>query len=184
MGLVTREMAIGSHAWFVRSGDAFTTPAPGVAGVAALPDPNDNSWLPLGDVEDWEDSMSEDEKPVYAPAPGHLVRKRIITTKQDLDFKLTVNQVSALVFECFYRSTQKLNANSFQFNPLSAVPREGWLKLQRYSDEDVLIFSADLWVQLKVTGGMKGGGGNIVLPEFKAALLYSALNTCALGSQA
>ena len=88
-------MAVGSHAWAFREGDAFALPAPGVAGVAALPGAEDEAWIELGTVEDWEDSIEdEEEKAVWTPVPGHLVKKRVITTKQGLGLKLTTNQLT------------------------------------------------------------------------------------------
>jgi hypothetical protein len=189
MGLIATEMAMGTHAWFVREGDAFAAGVDvngnvlgaGVVSVNAKPAANDAAWILIDTIESWEDSIKDEDKPIYTPAPGHLVRKRIITTKEDLDMKFTCGQVSALAMELFYRSATKLNSASSQFNPMSYVPRQGFLKLQRYSDTDVLILSADLWVRMKISAGMKGGDGNITTPEFEAALLYSAMNTMALG---
>lgn len=189
MGLIATEMAIGSHAWFVREGDAFAdgldvdgnSVGAGVVNVNQKPVADDPSWQSIDVIESWEDSVKDEEKSIYMPSPGHLVRTRIITTKEDLDIKLTTARVTALVMELFYRSVTKLDASSDQFTPFSAVPRQGFIKLQRYSDTDVLILSADLWVRAKVMGGMKGGDGNITMPEFELALLYSPLNTMALG---
>ncbi|HEV2207306.1 MAG TPA: hypothetical protein VG167_00910 [Verrucomicrobiae bacterium] len=182
--LITTEMAVGSHAWFFRRGDAFILPEPGGnASDAALPDADDLGWIELGTIDDWEDTIEdEEEKAVWTPVPGHLVKKRVITTKQGLGIKLTSSQLTPLAIELFYRTAEKLDQDSFQFDPLSGVPRDGWLKIQRYSEQDALVLAADLYVQLKVTGGMKGGGGNLIAPEFKATLLYSGLSTMAMGT--
>ncbi len=182
------EMAIGAHLWFCREGDAFATGidpdggalGPGVVSAIAKPDADDAAWLPIDVVESWEDSIKTNEKEVRTPVLGILVRKRMITTSQDMDMKFTSGQVSPLSMELFYRSSAKLDDASTQFVPLSAAPRQGFLKGQRYSDGDVLIMAFDFWVRLMVTGGMKGGDGVIVLPEFDAALLYSPHNTVGL----
>lgn len=189
MGLITREMAIGAHAWFVREGDAFAAGldvnggplAAGVVSNAAIPVANDPSWVDMGVIEEWEDELKDEEKETWAPSPGHLVRSRVIVTKQSLTCKLTTNQLTALAVETFYRSAA-LTPESFQFNPLSNVPKDGFMKIQRYSEEDVAILSGDLWCQLKVIGGIKGGGGNLIMPQFQAAVLNSVLNSMAMGA--
>ncbi len=181
MPLTPKSLALGAHLFFFREGDAFTLPAPGTCAVDAKPDANDAAWISLGTIESFEDSIAdEDEKKIWQPAPGHLVIKDVITTKQGMEFKFTANELTAFAVESFYRTSQKLTAASDQFNPLSGVPRKGWLKMQRYDHEDQLRLVMDVWVRLKVTGGMKGGNGEIVMPEFTAYLLYSALNTAAL----
>ncbi len=176
-------MALGCHAFFWREGDDYTLLAPGVAGKDSKPDATDPDWVnrSLGVIESFDDSITdEEEKKLYQPAPGHLVIQAVITTKQGMMFKMTSNEVTPLALEAFYRTSQKLDLTSAQFNPLSAVPRKGWLKLQRYDHDDNLVIVLDGWVRLKVTGGMKSGDGNILMPEFEAYLLYSQYNTAAL----
>lgn len=174
----TRTLALATHAFFFREGDAFLLPDPGgFCAVDAKPDADDVSWINPGTIEEAEDSITdEDEKAVWKPVPGHLVKSDLITLKQGLEFKFTTNEMSPLSLEAFYRTSQKLDEDSTQFNPLSAVPRKGWLKLQRYDHEDNETLVADLWVRLKITGGMKTGA-SLVMPEWTATLLYSSLNT-------
>lgn len=182
MSLVIGPYAIGSHAWFFEEGAAYSLPDAGVAAVDALPGADDEGWKSLGDIETWEDSMATDEeKELWKPAPGHLVRKDIIPVKQAMNFKFVSNDLTPLAAGLFYRADSVLTPSSFQFNPLSGVPRKGWLKVQRYGQGDDLIISGDLWVRMKVTGGIKGGNGEVIMPEFTALLLDSSLNTMALG---
>lgn len=181
MALPTATLALATHAFFFREGDAFTQPEAGTCARESKPGADDEAWLSLGTIETAEDSISdEEEKTVWAPVPGHLVKKDIITTKQGLTIKLTSNELTPLAVEAFYRTSQDLDSESDQFNPLSAVPRKGWLKLQRYDQDDVEQFVIDLWGRLKVTGGFKGGGGELVAPEFEFETLYSTLNTAAV----
>lgn len=174
--------ALGAHAWLFREGDAFTVPSAGTAAIDALPDPTDPGWISAGDLESFEDTMAQDEeKEIRKPNPGALVRKDIITIFQALDFKFVTNSMRRIAMEAFYRSSTKLDADVGQFTPLSQTPRNYWLKLQRYTHENETVFAADLWVRMKITGGMKGGGGEIIMPEYTCRLLDSDLNTMFFG---
>ena len=102
--------------------------AAGVVSNAAIPVANDPSWVDMGVIEEWEDELKDEEKETWAPSPGHLVRSRVIVTKQSLTCKLTTNQLTALAVETFYRSAA-LTPASFQFNPLSNVPKDGFMKI-------------------------------------------------------
>lgn len=187
----TKSYALSSHAWFFREGDALniagTGPGgavatPANAGIEVLPAADDEGWIFAGDVESWEDSMAQDEeKEIRKPNPGALVRKDIITVFQAMDLKLTTNSLARIAFEAFYRSATKLSEVSGQFVPLSQTPRNYWLMLQRYTHENEIVFAANLWVRMKVTGGMKGGNGEIIMPEYTCRLLDSPMNTMFFG---
>lgn len=175
--------AVGSHAWFFREGDAYILPAPGFAGQEALPGPLDPAWIFSGDLESWEDTIAQDEeKEVRKPDPGVLVRKDIITIFQGMDIKLVTNSLTRLAMEAMYRSSTELSNVQTQFVPLSSPPRKYWLKLQRYTHENDLVFAADLWVRMKVKGGVKGGNGELLMPEYECRVLASDLNTAAFGA--
>ena len=175
--------AIGAHVFLFREGDAFLLPNPGgVAAIDALPDPLDDGWINAGDIESFDDSMAQDEeKETRKPNPGALVRKDIITIFQGLDFKFVTNSVPRIAIEGMYRTETILDDGQTQFVPLSLTPRKMWLKLQRYSHDNRLIFAADLWVRMKVSGGFKGGNGELIMPEYTCRLLDSDLNTMAFG---
>ncbi len=180
MSLTTRAMALATHAFFAREGDAFTTPAPGTVGRNDKPDADDDVWIEPGTIEESEDSIvDEDEVKLWKPSPGHLVPNDIITLKQGLQIKFTTNEMSPLAVEAFYRTSQLLDESSEVFNPLSSVPRKGWLKLQRYTERDEAQLVLDVWGRLKVTGGMKMGGA-IIKPEFEFYVLYSQYNVAGL----
>jgi hypothetical protein len=156
-------------------------PSAGTCARESKPGSADTGWISLATIEGWEDSISdEEEKSVFKPVPGHLVKQDVITLKQGLNFKFTCNELSPLSVEAFYRTTQKLTTASTQFNPLSAVPRKGWLKVQRYDHNDSLRFTLDVFGRLKVSGGMRGAQGELVMPEFDFEVLYSSLNTASL----
>lgn len=181
MPLTTATYALACHARFFRTGQAYTVPSSGTCGRESKPGADDPDWIDLGVIESWEASITdEEEKAVWAPVPGHLVKKDIITTKQGLQYKFTTNELTPFALEAFFRATQELDDESTQFNPLSAVPRTGWLKLLKYSQDDAQILSLDIFCRIKVTGGMKGGNGELIMPEFTADVLYSTLNTAGL----
>jgi hypothetical protein len=177
-----RSYALGSHAWFFPAGAAFTSPAAGTVAVDAMPDKNDPKWpdLNIGDIEDWSDKKNEDTEETFRPGPGLLKRKEIITFFQSLDMELTTNSLKRIAMQIMYGSDTTLDDTHGQFAPLSAVPPEGWLKLQRYTQDDELVFAADLWVRLDVTDAASGNK-KIVKPKFMAKLLDSDLNTMFFG---
>jgi hypothetical protein len=174
--------ALGSHAWFYREGEAYTLLAPGTVGVEALPDPTDPGWAlrNIGDIEEWADKKNEDTEEILKPSPGVLKRKDIITFFQSLDIELTTNSLRRIAMQIMYGSDTTLDDTHGQFVPLSAVPPRGWLTLQRYTQNDDLVFAANLWVRLDITDT---GSGNkkIVKPKFMAKLLDSDLNTMFFG---
>jgi len=179
----TNSHALGSHAWFIPEGRAFTSPAPGNVAVDAWPDADEATWANynIGDVASCEDTKNVETVEPRKPSPGALVRKDIITLFQSLDFKLVTNSLRRAAFELFYGSAVQLTEEEGTFVPLAATPVKGLLKIQRYTHENELVFAADLWVRAEITGGMKGGNGEITKPEFSFKLLDSDLNTMFFG---
>jgi hypothetical protein len=171
-------MSIAVHARFFRAGDSFTVPSNGTASATAKPGSADTGWLDLGVIETWEISHTdEDEKVIWAPSPGRLLKRDVLTTKQGLQIKLTANELTPQALEHFFRTSENLSTSSASFTPLGKVPRKGWLELTSYNQEDAGIINLTLWVRIKVTGGVKGGNGELIMPEFTADVLYSALNS-------
>ena len=91
MGLISKAMAIGRHAYLFPEGlAAMMDNAPGnivigeTASKTKLPHADDNGWIYVGVIESWDDAIVEEEsKTLWAPSPGHLVRDDIVTTKQE-----------------------------------------------------------------------------------------------------
>lgn len=175
--------ALTSHAWFFKEGAAFTSPAAGNVAIDAWPDAAEATWPDkfIGDIEAFEDTKNVEKVEVRKPRVGQLVRKDIIHIFQSLDFKLTTNSLKRIAFQIMYGSAIDLDEATGDFVPLAAAPPKGLLKLQRYTQENELVFAADLWVRLDVTGGMKGGGSDVTKPEFMATLLDSSLNSMFFG---
>lgn len=177
-----KSYALGSHAWFYPEGKAFTSPTAGTCAVDALPDKDETTWasLFLGDCEEWADKKTVDSEDVFKPNPGVLVRKDIVTHFQSLDIELTTNSLRRIAMQIMYGSAVELTTGVGQFTPLASPPPNGWLKIQRYTQENELVFAADLWVRLDVTD-TASGNKKLVKPKFSAKLLASDLNTMFFG---
>jgi len=182
MGLVREVYQFSMLAFFMRVGDAFTLPAPGVAGRDSKPDGADPAYIDIGTVEEWEpDFGGGTDQEVWRPNPGVLQLHDVRETKAKLTIKWTVGQVSPLILESFYRTSQNLDEASAQFSPGFGALRRGWLHFDCY-DQDTNDFrlSFDLFGRLKVTGGMKTGDGTIVKPTCELLVLSSDSNTAGL----
>lgn len=159
---------------------AGTVTLGGTSSKTNRPGPNDSGWIDMGIIEDAEDTPEPGEaKEVWGPSPGQLVLQDVIRIKPKLTIKLTCGEMSAFAVELLYR-TLSLNSASTQFNPFEGSVRKGWLKLQRYDQNNNLRFVKDLWVELVPTGSVNMGGQDIVKPQFEATILHSTLNTAAL----
>ena len=168
---------VGSHFWFFREGDAFAVPAAGNCGQESKPGiaPDmDVGWLDMGSVESCDPTVSQEDHKLYRPAPGRLVLKDILESKQELSMKVTCNEVGPLAMETFFRASQKLGGAQVQFNPLSAINKRGWAHFQAYDQADQLFLTLDFWCKLRVS--MKFDG-TPTKAEWEMFMLYSSLNT-------
>jgi len=181
--IIEESKAVGAQVWVAREGKAYAAPAPGGnVGSANKPDANDASWVTIGRIEQWDSSMKTDEmQDVYDSSTGLLNLADSIPTKQAMMLKFTTNVVTGLAIGLFFRTQNELTAASGQFNPLTGVSPRAWLKMQNYDHNGVLVLSADFWVRLVLSGGIKGGNGELVKPEFTAHVLKNTLNTMMLG---
>lgn len=181
MSLVLGVYALGKHAHVFREGDAFTVPSADTCSVSSKPGATDPAFIDVGAIESWEHNVEGGgEQEVWAPSPGRLQLLDVLETKAKMTVKFTTGQMSPFAVEAFYRTSQKLDETSTQFNPLTARPRKVWFHTELYDQDDVLQMTLDLWGRIKVTGGMKSSDGAIVKPEFELLVLYSALNTAGL----
>lgn len=149
----------------------------GTASASFRPGANDSSWIALGICEECSDSREiGNEIEIYGPSPGKLVLQDIIENKQKLIIKFTLSEWSAFVNEVLYL-TESLNSSSSQFNPLEGEPKKGWLKIQRYDQDNDQRLVLDLWGKLKISGDVQFGGSDIVKPQLEFTVLHSTLNT-------
>lgn len=179
MPLSIGSRAIGTHALFFRDGDAYTVPGAGTAGRNAKPGASDPAWINVGIISESSDQRETTELEVHAPSPGLKRLYDVVEVLDKLTIKFTVDEVSPLAMEVLYRSLP-LTAASTQFNPLEGKTKKGWLKLQRYDQNDVAVLIADLFVHLKVASEVNFGGSELAKIPFEAKVLHSIYNTCTL----
>ena len=191
--LDTKSYTLAGHNWFWPVGDTFSVP------YSANPDQGDtivaiDAWPgatdPLmgdhliGDTESFEWTKTIEKQEPRKPILGRLVRKQVVHTFQALDLKLTTNSLRRIAFELMFGSANRLSGSVAQFSPLGSYPKEGVLLFGYYVNEaDEQVMSGAIWVMADVTGGIKGGGSDIVKPEFSFMLLDADLNTMAFGSE-
>ena len=167
------------HAWYFREGDAITVPVAGVCAVDVKPgiDPDfDPNWIFLGDAEDYEPSVAQEEEKVWKGKPGHLVKKDHLENKLERTLKVTTNDLNNIAMELFNRTIQKLGGATLAYQSLSSLSKKGWVHLQEYDQDDHLINAEDVWARVRCAS-RKGPQGKVVKPEFEILQLDSDLNT-------
>ena len=173
--------ALGRHVYFFREGDAITIPAVGCAAGAATrtnkPDATDPAYIDLQVVDDWQDEIKSmgDEK-IWAPSPGRLQLYDIQETGAEGMFKFSTPVLQGLGVEIFYRNSVALTSAGGTFVPMSGPPRKGWIHTELYDNNNNLGWSLDVYVLLRITGGIASKEGAILRPQFEANVLYSAQN--------
>lgn len=182
MNTSVKSIATGDFVYFFREGDALEDLS--LCSRTNVPATDEDGWLDrlIGNVESFEPTQTDDEEvKIMAPAgqTGVIVTKDVIQVKQGLELKFTTNEMSRLAAQCFYR-TQDLNDASTLFNPLSAVPPKGWLLVQRFDQDGQEHLILQCWVRLKSTGGMKGGDGSVLKPEWNALVLWDLNNIASI----
>lgn len=181
--IIEESKAIGAKVWFFREGKEFLLPEAGTASKTSRPDADDAGWVNIGRIEAWEPTMlADDEVDIYDSETGRLDLADSIPVKHALQYKFVTNEMTALAVGLFFRTADELAAGDYQFTPMEGIPPRGWLKLVNKDQGSVVVLAADIWGRIKVTGGMKGGNGEIVKPEFMFKMFKNNLNTMALGT--
>lgn len=194
MSLINKSIALMRHAKFFRENDACAVAATGpngpgtvatpcVAGVNVLPDPTDGGWIDFDLIDDYEDKITDEKKTtIWRGIPGQNIKDDEITTLQGMESVLTTARLTPLAMEAFYRPQGELGAASYQFAPLINPPRRGWFAFIDYDHNNVQCVVGNVFCVLRVTGGMKSGKGEILMPQYTVTWLYSQLNTMAQGT--
>lgn len=172
-----------SFSYASTGGNEATTPDVGgtilLAGTASKsfrPGPNDASWIDLGVIEDSSEGREQNDIELYGPNPGKIVLTDVIANKHKSMVKLTCQEWGPFHVEMFHLAGE-LNTASTQFNPGEGIDKKGWLKVQRYDQDDALVEVIDRWVRLKPSGDVNAGGGDVMKPQYEALVLQSILNT-------
>ena len=181
MSFQPQSTALGKHVYFFRQGDNITVPAAGCAAGAATrtnkPDATDPNYLSLQVVDDWTwDVKSMGDEKIWAPSPGRLQLYDLQEKGAEAMLKFSTPILQALGVEIFYRTSAELTAAGGVFTPLSAPPKYGWLHTELYDNNNNFAWSLDLFVLLRITGGMASKEGAILRPQFEANILYSTQN--------
>jgi len=175
MALTKDTYVIGSHAFFCRKGDTHGSAQ--TCGRSNKPVANDAAWIDLGVIAKCRDSHDPGSAlDIFRPTPGalHLYdRKR---TKGTWKIAFATQELSAIGVQGLYR-TLALTSGSTQFNPGEGITMQGWLKLQRYDENNNQRLVLDVWCELILTGEVDFGGEGLAAPEWEAAVLFSTLNT-------
>lgn len=183
MSWTRKNLFIGSHIWFIRSGTAFTSPAPGTVSNTSIPDTNEPLWpnYSMGVIE----SMQHDPKfataeEILAPMPGHLVLTDKIIPYQTPLINFTLKEVPKEAIEMMLNCAQITDATT-SVNPTAGTPgMRGYLKAQKYDQNDNLILNYQVWCFLTLKSPIKSDGKTMTKPELEAALLYSVNNLGAI----
>lgn len=165
-----RPVVIGTHAFFFPENGSTSSrtvkPATGTSG-----------WIDFGTIEESGTEPSSEEKEVWQPSPGQLRLYDIIETKRGLTYKFKVKELNKLMWELL-KGTLSLasGTTNIQYNPLEGVTKKGWLKVQHYGHDDVLLNVTDVFVHLKI-GGEVAFNDDIVAFDVAARVMHSTLNT-------
>jgi len=151
----------------------------GVASKTLRPGPNDAGWVRIGVIEEASISREGNDIEIYEPSPGKVVLTDVMRNKHKLMAKFTSQEWGPFAAEVLYL-TENLDSSSTQFNPLEGRDKKGWIKFQRYDQNDELREVLDSWGRLSISGEVPFGGSDIVKPAFEFLSLHSALNTGAL----
>jgi hypothetical protein len=164
----------GSNVKFFRDGDAFSDPVAGVCSRNDVPGDDDAGWQNVGPILDSGVENETEEKEVWGPKNegGKILLHDIVTGKRGLTRTFTTQELSAFVIEHLY-GTAALDELSEDFFALSGSVKKGWLLINRYDQDDVLLVTEKAYVHLTITGPVKMDA-NIVLATFSAKQLFSA----------
>lgn len=170
---------LGAHAFFFRSGAAFTLPAPGTVGRAAKPGATDPVWLDLG-IVDVGISKAADKKEVWEASPGVKQLKTIVRTKRKITYKIKRTELDNLAIELMWGTGVLPDSPTAagQFNPLEmdAEGVQGWLKIQYYGRAGTALVTVDHFVDMDTEDDFTPGD-DPVEHGLVATGLFSTLNT-------
>jgi hypothetical protein len=178
----TKRIVVGSQTLFYREGLNITVPGAAVASASAKPGITDPLWLSLGPIK-WTKSPTSKTEEYMSASPGAYVTEDEIVLSRGLKLKGKLEKQSNFAYELALaaKSTAALIPDSptagGQYNPLSSSPVvRGWLHVQEYDQNNVLINTVDYWVSLRAAGDTNNDDKAAETP-IEATVLFSTLNS-------
>lgn len=171
-------LVIGSQAWFIPEGTAYTLPASGTVSAESKPDAADTAWVRLYAVTNFEVTPPNgDEIEIFEPSPGRLRRTRVLRTKKKMDATMTLAKVPALALQLLFGTGTATGASGENLTMLAGGDVHGWLHFQQYDQDDVLRWTGELYCNLILDGAVAFDPTKAVEIKLKVMEEYSSLST-------
>lgn len=88
---------------------------------------------------------------IEAPSPGHLEDYEVIQPQHRMTFALTVREVGQLFWELLHQTGELAPAGgSATFVPGAGRATKGWMKIEQYDHDDLLVCTVDLWSHVRI----------------------------------
>lgn len=172
-----RAIVVSSISKFFAEGKAFTSPSAGNASATAKPDITDTGWAQLAPIK-WSKKPTHKTEVLVEGTPGGYVATDEYTVSKGLSYTGKFERQDNFTYQ-LQLCTAALAANGTAagtYNPLAGSPVvKGWLHIQEYDGNSVLINTAQLWVSIKVTGETNNDDKRADTP-IEATVLFSTLN--------
>lgn len=183
--MITRRRTIGAHAFFFPEGAIITPEDSGppvvpavLAGRGNKPIDGHASWVDLG-IGDWTLEATGTFETLMAPQPGMRVAYDEIQTSGGITLTGTLKEMSNLMMGLVLgaAAVAASPAAGGAYVPLAGKQKvNGWLKLDQYDQDNVLVNEIRVYVSLRPTGALPNSDAPVDIPA-TAILLYSAGNT-------
>lgn len=181
---------IGNHVLFALEGASYAAGASGSvvtgAGTASSvnkPAANDAAWVNMGYVGDVDIEPDYAATDVHAPALGTKVRVKRVRTQNNRNYTINFSELNRLGLATVFGADPNLLTDAtVQFNPGEGKQIRGWMKLQGYDGNNLLVVVAELYGVWEPNGTLKLGLDAPVAQSLKFAEEHSPLNTGTLSN--
>lgn len=171
--MISASRVVGNRIYIVQSGAAFTVPSAGTVSNSTKPGSADASWVDLGVVDDFSIKKNAKKIEVYGPRPGRRVRTKTLETNVSHDIEFTGKELGVTAYQNLFRSAS-LTPASTVYNPTAGPTWEGFMKVEQYDQDDVLINTFDVWGMLSVDN--VDFGADVVSPKYMFMVAFSTQN--------
>ena len=134
------------------------------------------AWVSLGDDCNGlqVDPTSTEAIEVKIIVAGQRHVKDIIEGARDMKLSFTSGSLSRIALEAAFGADITIDAD-FVLGSAN-VNRKGWLSITGYNHLNAVVFAADIWVNLTLSGALEFGE-QLAMPKYAARRLYSTLNS-------